>query len=154
MIDHLRPIVPGATRHAAWAALLLTVALLQGCAPTAAPPSRLRVYAADVTGGAKLCDVPRITPVGDKTTEAAITVGNDGGWCGLPVSQSGPKPYDAGLLTARPTHGTVLIHSVGDTTRIDYTPDRGFTGQDEFSVKLLPTDATLHMAVSVTPPTK
>ena len=155
MTDHRRPIPPGATRHLAWITLLLTGALVQACAPNAAAPvSRLRVYAADVAGGAKTCFVPQITPASGKTTETAMNLANDGGWCGLPVSQSGPKPYDAGLLTARPAHGTVTIHGVGDATRIDYTPDRGFTGTDSFSVKLLPGDATLRIAANVTQPAK
>ena len=42
------------------------------------------------------------------------------------------KPYSAGLLIAEPMHGKVLIHSVGDNTRIDYTPDVRFAGADSF----------------------
>ncbi len=67
------------------------------------------------------------------------------------LQQDGSKPFGAGLLMARPGHGTVVIHAVGDDTRIDYTPDRGFTGSDSFAVKLIPGDATVHVAVTVTP---
>ena len=78
---------------------------------------------------------------------------NDGGWCAIPVHQDGPKPFEAGLLTARPAHGTVLIHEVGDDTQIDYTPDHGFAGSDSFAVKLVPQgDATIQVPVTVTPP--
>ena len=49
-----------------------------------------------------------------------------------------------------PTHGSVLIHEVGDNTRIDYTPDRGFTGTDSFAVQLIPGDAKVNVAVMVT----
>lgn len=151
-----RPSRPGATRTLAWLALLLAGSLLQACGPNAGGPagSRLRVYAADLSGAAKSCSTPKTTPVAGQTTEAAITLVNDGGWCGLSVHQDGPKPFDAGLLTARPAHGTVLIHEVGDETRIDYTPDRGFAGTDSFSVKLVPNNATLRIAAAVSAPGK
>jgi hypothetical protein len=141
-----------AMRPLPWLAFLLTGILLQGCGQNAGGGgSRLRVYAADLAGAAKSCDVPRITPASGQTTNAAMKLANDGGWCGLPVHQDGPKPFDAGLLTARPAHGTVLIHAVGDETRIDYTPDRGFSGADSFSVKLVPGNGTVRVAVTVTP---
>ena len=146
-----------ATRPLAWLALSLTAIALNGCGPnagTGSAASRLRVYAADLAGGAKACEVPSIAPANGQTTQAAIKLGNDGGWCGLPVHQSGPKPFGAGLLTARAAHGTVLIHAVGDNTRIDYTPDRGFTGSDRFSVRLIPGDATIDVVATVLPPAK
>ena len=48
----------------------------------------------------------------------------------------------------------MLIHEVGDNTRIDYTPDRGFSGTDSFAVKLIPGDAKVIVAVTVTAPAK
>ena len=78
-----------------------------------------------------------------------MTVGNDGGWCGITIAQSG-QPYEAGLLTIRPTHGRVYIHTVGDSTRIDYTPDSGFTGADTFAVRTVPGNDLLRVAVTVT----
>jgi hypothetical protein len=133
---------------------LMTGLALAGCSHPEPGPvaSTARVYAADVTGAAKVCDVPKIDPVSGKGFDAAIKVTNDGGWCGIPVHQEGPKPFGAGLLEKRAAHGDVLIHEVGDDTRIDYTPDRGFAGKDAFVVKLIPGDATLHVAVTVTPP--
>ena len=155
MTDIRRPNYRGATRPFAWTALLLTGALLQGCGQNqeAGPAgSKLRMYAADLAGASKLCEVPKVNPVDGQTTEAAMKAGNAGGWCGLPVHQSGPKPYTAGLLTARPAHGSVLIHQVGDDTRIDYTPDFGFTGSDSFAVKLIPGGATIRVAVTAAKP--
>lgn len=152
MTDTRGPSHRAATRPFAWMAVLLTGVALQGCAqnPTAGTAgSKLRVYAADLTGGAKSCETPQIAPVAGQTTPAAVKMTNDGGWCGLTVHQPGPKPYDAGLLTSRPEHGTVLIHEVGDNTRIDYTPDRGFSGNDAFTVKLLPGSAIVRETVVV-----
>jgi hypothetical protein len=153
MTDHRRPTHPGATRALAWLALLLTGALAQGCAlngATGPGGSKLRMFAADLSGGAKVCEVPKVAPADGQESEAVIKLANDGGWCGIPVHQAGPKPYEAGLLVARPAHGSVLIHGVGDETRIDYTPDRGFTGTDGFTVKLIPGNATVRVNATVT----
>jgi hypothetical protein len=139
----------GAPRFLAWLALIVTGTLLQGCGTPAPPGSRLRVYAADLTGAAKSCAAPRIMPTTGKATAVTISLGNDGGWCGVSAQQSGAKPFEAGLLTGRPNHGTVLIHEVGDETRIDYTPDRGFAGSDSFAVKLLPGDVPVEATVTV-----
>jgi hypothetical protein len=155
MIENRRPSHRGATRPVAWIVLLMTGALLQACGQNGGNAgSGRRVYAADLAGAAKTCEVPTISPAGGKTTSAAIKLVNDGGWCGLPVRQDSSKPFDAGLLTARPAHGTVLIHEVGDETRIDYTPDRGFSGTDGFSVRLVPGDGTIRIAVAVAAPEK
>ncbi len=77
-----------------------------------------------------------------------MTMGNDGGWCAINIDNGG-KPFDAGLLVAEPSHGKVYIHSVGDETRIDYTPTARFTGTDAFVVKLLPGGAVLRASVTV-----
>jgi hypothetical protein len=135
---------------AGWLTLAATALLLQACAekPASAPP--IRMFAVDVAGGAKNCVVPKVTPAAGQQAEAAVKVGNDGGWCGITVSTGG-KPYAAGLLETAPAHGKVQIHTVGNDTRIDYTPERGFTGSDAFSVKLIPGDAVIRASVSVGP---
>ncbi len=140
--------------HVPGGVLLLTSLLLSACAQNRAGPagSTLRVYAADLAGAAKVCDVPSVNPVAHARTEVPVKLANDGGWCGIHVHQDGPKPFDAGLLTARPSHGNVLIHAVGDETRIDYTPDRGYVGGDTFVVRLIPGDASIRAAVTVTKP--
>jgi hypothetical protein len=145
-----------AGRRVAGTTLLMTGLLLAGCSQNPGAPggSKLRVYAADVTGAAKVCEAPKLNPAAGQITETALKVANDGGWCGLILNQDGPKPYDAGLLIARPAHGNVTIHEVGDNTRIDYTPDRGFSGSDSFAVKLVPGGGTIHVAVTVTAPQK
>jgi len=96
-----------------------------------------------------------------------MAVVNDGGWCGILVSQNAApsrsnkgawaalgatqakQPFAAGLLQTRAQHGRVYIHAVGDETRVDYTPDPGFTGNDQFAVRLIPGDPVLTVAVTV-----
>jgi hypothetical protein len=136
---------------AGWLAIAAGGILLQAC--TAKPPSgpAVRLFAADLAGGAKTCDVGKVAPVAGQETPVTVKLGNDGGWCGITIG-NGAKPYDAGLLAAAPAHGKVLIHTVGNDTRIDYTPERGFTGSDAFSVRLIPGDAIIRASVSVAPP--
>ena len=134
-------------------ALLMSAGLLQACSQAPAPAgSTTRLYAVDMAGAAKVCDAPRLSPASGEKTAVAIKLANDGGWCAIRAYQPGPKTFDAGLLLARPSHGSILIHQVGDDTRIDYTPDRRFVGNDTFTVKLLPGDATINVAVTVTAP--
>jgi len=129
-------------------AMIGLAVLLQGCAPQARPASGTRLFATDFAGGAKSCNVPKVSPTAGKETPATMTVGNDGGWCGITVDNNG-HPFSAGLLTDRPEHGQVYIHSVGDSTRIDYTPNKGFTGSDRFTVRLLPGNAVIRATVTV-----
>ena len=134
MTDNLVVPPAGTMRRAAGTALLMTGLVLAGCSHPAPAPeaSKLRVYAADLAGAAKSCEVPKVNPKAGAASQVAMKVVNDGGWCGIPVHQDGPKPFDAGLLSIRPAHGDVTIHEVGDNTRIDYTPDHGFAGNDSF----------------------
>ncbi len=139
-------------RRAAWPiAALAAACLVQGCTPPQVTASGTRLYASDLAGGAKSCAVPSVTVVDGKETPVPMTVSNDGGWCGITVSQPGPHPFSAGLLTVRPAHGKIYIHTVGDNTRIDYTPDPRFSGSDSFVVKLVPGNGVLRVAVTATP---
>jgi len=126
-------------------------AMLAGCAAKPMPPApQSRVFASDLVGGAKRCTVPPVSLVDGKDSPTTLAVGNDGGWCALGVQRNG-KAFAAGLLTQAPAHGKVFIHPVGDVTRIDYTPDRGFAGTDGFVVKLLPGEPVIRATVAVTP---
>ena len=112
--------------------------------------SGARVYAVDQQGEARVCTVPKVPALVDgKEAAVPMTVGNNGGWCAVEVARNG-SPYGAGLLMARPAHGKVLIHTVGDVTRIDYTPAPGYAGPDSFTARLIPGEATLRVTVTVT----
>jgi hypothetical protein len=131
----------------ALAALAATALVLQACEQRP-PVSRTRMFQADLVGAAKNCSVPNVTPDPSQETPVAMKMGNDGGWCAITVNNGG-KPFDAGLLVTEPAHGKVYIHSVGDDTRIDYTPNARFTGTDAFAVKLLPGGAVVTASVTV-----
>jgi hypothetical protein len=133
-----------------WFATAAAVLLLQACAQQGPSGPATSVFAADMAGAAKSCAVPKVTPAAGQPTDVTMKVGNDGGWCAISVNNNG-KPFGAGLLMAQPAHGKVLIHTVGDDTRIDYTPAARYVGADSFTVRLVPGDATIRVAVSVTP---
>ncbi|MBV1799594.1 hypothetical protein [Siccirubricoccus sp. G192] len=137
-------------------ALAAGLLALAGCAQDrpAQTASTARVYAVDLQGGAKLCTVPdQVNLSADRPAEARMVMGNDGGWCGITLAQPGPRPYTAGLVANRPEHGRVHVRTVGDRTRVDYIPDRGFTGTDAFAVRMLPGNAAMQVAVMVEPGT-
>jgi hypothetical protein len=153
MTDNRVEPLAGAFGRASGFVLLTSALLLSACSgKIEAPGSTLRVYAADLAGGARICEVSKVSPAADGVSNTSIKVVNDGGWCGIATHQDGNKPFDAGLLTTRAAHGSVTIHEVGDNTRIDYTPDRGFAGIDAFAVKLIPGNATIRVNVAVTAP--
>jgi hypothetical protein len=133
------------------AVLAASLGLLQACseAPKPVAGPRLPVYAADLSGAAKQCEAGKPALSAKQTADTAMKLSNDGGWCGVSASDGG-KPFAAGLLTARPAHGKVLIHQVGDNTRVDYVPDLGYIGPDTFTVTLLPGEPALRVAVTVT----
>ena len=137
-------------------AVAAAMALLAGCAEQPKPvASGARVFYVDTQGASSLCTVPpKVELSAGQQAEATMVVKNDGGWCGITVAQRGPKPYDAGLLVGRPEHGRVHVHKVGDVSRIDYIPDAGFGGEDRFTVRMLPGNPALRVAVTVqyTPP--
>jgi hypothetical protein len=139
-----------------WPALAIVLAGaagLQGCAKEAPSRPPATVYSEDLRGGAAHCTTSeKLTPADGQPTETRIAVGNDGGWCAVTVAAPGDEPFAAGLLTTRPQHGRVYVHTVGYATRIDYTPVRGYTGPDAFAVELLPGSATLRVSVTVQPP--
>jgi hypothetical protein len=108
------------------------------------------VFAADMTGAAKVCTAPPVTPAAGRTIDAAIKLGNDGGWCAITVNNNG-RPFEAGLLDVMPQHGKVLIHTVGNDTRIDYTPAAKYAGADAFSVRLIPGNAKVRVSATMAP---
>ncbi|PZW40847.1 hypothetical protein C8P66_12354 [Humitalea rosea] len=126
------------------------LAALAACStpPTVRRPSAT-VYAADVQGGARVCTVPQDLVLTDAPVSTRMVLQNDGGWCGIMVAQPGPRPYRLGLVTTRAQHGRVYVHTVGDATRLSYTPDPGFIGDDAFAIRLMPDSRQVQVAVTV-----
>ena len=124
----------------------LLVSLVAGCVqpPAISRQARNPVYASDLQGKAASCTASSTVPEAGKTVTATITT--DGhGWCGLTLA-NGDQPFAAGLVERRPEKGHVFIHTVGDDTRVDYTPD-AIAVADSFSVRLIPGDATVTVSV-------
>ena len=134
-------------------AVVLSAIALTACAArpqVATPRAAPVVYQVDRTGAAARCEV---APPPADGAPAAVTmrVGNDGGWCAVRAEAAPATPYAAGLLTGRPAHGSVTIHTVGYDTRIDYVPQAGYAGPDAFAVALLPGHVAVRATVTVAP---
>ncbi len=138
-------------RHFA-ALLSLPLLGLSACMtqPAAVATARLPTYSTDLSGKAANCTVSAVTLEDGKEATATMTTGG-GGWCGIPVRRS-DQPLGAGLLTQAAKGGNVYVHTVGDDTRVDYTPRAGTSGADSFTVKFIPGDATLRVTVNVDAP--
>lgn len=130
----------------AWLCLAATMILTQGCAPQGQWSG---VFRADMTGGARTCVAPATSVADGQSVVAQMQVSNEGGWCGITTSRGGTA-FASYLLVTRPAHGRVFAHRVGGNTRIDYTPDQGFTGTDSFAVRMIPGNAVIQGAVNVT----
>ena len=131
---------------------LALATLAAGCAQQATRQKGIAVYSVDQRGQARMCDATRDTTIEPgKTAEVAFKMSNDG-WCGVVVSQANDKPFAAGLVKQMPAHGKLYVHTVGDSTRVDYTPDRGYLGPDSYVVRLVPGDSMLNAVVTVATP--
>lgn len=128
------------------AVLGLAVAGLQACAPQATR-TPTRQYFVDQGGIAPTCTTSKIELKDGQEATAEMTVGGGAGRCSFSFSRDG-NPYGAGLLTLRPEHGKVYVHTVGDDTRIDYTPQPTHSGPDRFVVTLVPGNASLRVNVT------
>lgn len=119
---------------------------LAACAPQASGPagSRNPIFAIDMAGKAASCTAPDVELSQGKDSTATITTGG-GGWCGIAVTMGG-NAVTAGLLTQAPHAGKVHVHTVGDVTRVDYTP-AGPATADAFAVKFIPGDETMRVTV-------
>jgi hypothetical protein len=127
------------------------VLALQGCAskppPPPAPTEDFNV------GIAKTCTFTPVQPAAGSNVSSSITMTNDG-WCAVRTTEADRQPFLLGLVGVRPTHGTMLIQKLGGETRLEYTPNPGYTGTDSFTASLRPkaggADAAVQVAVTVT----
>lgn len=133
--------------QARYLAAFLPALGLAACAqPQQAAPSGATLYATDMKGKAALCTVEPVTLTDGKNVAETMVTGG-GGWCGIPVKRDG-KPLGAGLLTEAPRNGAVYVHTVGDDTRVDYTPRTAAVTPDKFAVKFIPGDVTMTVTVT------
>ena len=125
--------------------LVATTLAVSGCARQGTWSG---VFAVDLQGQARTCVAPATSPPDGQMVQAQVQVSNEGGWCGITANRGG-APFEAYLLVNRPQHGRVFAHRVGANTRIDYTPNTGFTGADSFAVRVIPGNAVIQGAVTV-----
>ncbi len=90
---------------------------------------------------------------GSATVE--ITLSNEGGYCAATLTAANGQPYDAPLVPVLPTHGTPRVMKYNGKTSVEYAPESGFVGKDNFTVRLIlkgtPAVTTLNVGVTVVP---
>jgi hypothetical protein len=96
------------------------------------------------------CSFTPLAALKDGSTNGVALTTGGGGWCGFGVELDG-HPYTAGLVITGAKSGKVHIHTVGDDTRIDYTPEHVPAVADSFAVRLIPGGATIQVSVNTTP---
>ena len=131
-----------------WMAAPAFALALSACTPQPGGPSasnRHPTYSVDLAGKAASCTAPEVQLTQGQAATGTISTGG-GGWCGIPVTLNGDA-LTAGLLTQAPRAGQVYVHTVGDVTRVDYTPTGAATA-DAFAVQFLPGDETMRVTVS------
>ena len=124
---------------------LAGLALAACTQPATGPNARHPTYSVDLAGKAAVCTAPAVELTRGQPATGTISTGG-GGWCGIPVTLGGDA-LTAGLLAQPPARGRVYIHTVGDETRVDYTPT-GAAASDAFTVQFLPGDETMRVTVS------
>ena len=130
-----------------FAAASLAVLALQACAPK---PSDTFVAVDELNDGiAKTCSFTPAQPKSGASVEATITMTNDG-WCSFRASETKGNAYLLGLVKQRPAHGELQIRKWGGESRVEYTPNPGYTGTDKFAVALRPNDGSADAAVVLT----
>lgn len=111
---------------------ITAAAALAGCA---VQPTAQQAAGEDLNGGiAKTCSSTPVDIAAPGAT-STITMTNDG-WCAVRLKDKDGRPFQLGLLTARPQYGRVLIQKAGGETRIEYTPENRHVGSDRFTVAL------------------
>jgi hypothetical protein len=129
--------------------------LLAGCQPKPAAVVETPDYIPPHAGPppAATCTVAPFHVPDGGTTDVAITVSNEGGYCAAKLTAASGKPFDAPLVPVLPLHGTPRVIRYNGHTSVEYTPEPGYNGHDSFIVKLIlrgqPGYTTLNMSVTV-----
>ncbi len=144
------------------AVLGILATIMAGCAkppppappPPPPPPPPLPPH----LGGppAAQCSVVPFTVADGGTVTVSMTLSDDGGYCAATLVSASGKPFDAPLVPVRPLHGHETVVKYNGKTSVEYSADKGYTGSDQFTVKLIskgtPGYTTLNMAITVVAP--
>jgi hypothetical protein len=115
--------------------------------PPPAPPAPLPYHIGPPPAAS--CTVVPFKVADGGTTDVAMAVGNDGGYCATTLTADSGKPFDVGLVPVVPDHGTPRVVRYNGKTSVEYTPDPGYTGHDSFVVHLLVHGKTNHTTLNV-----
>ena len=132
------------------AVLALTGGMLAGCATTKGP---VRAGSPNPFGYMKKSAVCNTTPIktgADGQLSTTMTVRSDDGLCELKLSQASGKTYVSFGVNPAPEHGKAFLYNLDNDTHLTYTPTMGYTGNDTFSVTLIPGEGAARKRLVVT----
>ena len=79
-----------------------------------------------------------------------MTVSSDGGWCGHGLTHN-TYAFTGGNVVQPPEHGEARIRHLASRSLIEYRAVPGYSGDDSFSVTMLPGNSTYLVDVTVKP---
>ncbi|OUI79795.1 Ig-like domain-containing protein [Acetobacter orientalis] len=132
------------------AVLALTGGMLAGCATTKGP---VQTGTPNPFGYMKKSAVCTTTPIktgADGQLSTTMTVRSDDGLCELKLAQGSGKAYASFGVSPAPEHGKAFLYNLDNDTHLTYTPTMGYTGNDSFSVTLIPGDGSARKRLNVT----
>jgi len=129
---------------------------LQGCAKqdvVAAPPPPATLPPHAGPPPARVCTVQPFSVKDGGTADVAMTISGDGGYCAATLTAASGQPFDAPLVPVPPLHGIPRVVKYNGKTSVEYAAQQGFTGHDNFIVRLIvhgkPGYTTLNVSVTV-----
>lgn len=133
------------------ATLLITCALVAGCATRPAPAPAVAI-APDPFGYQPRSAVCTVSPVvtGPQGRSVSLSVRSDDGRCAIAVSQQDGTAYASFLMQTTPSHGKAFIYNYNNQTLIDYTASTAYAGPDNFTVSLIPPGGGRRESLQVT----
>lgn len=139
--------------------LLVSLLALGSCGPGGSGYIDLTKQGAEAAELAEMCQSANSSETYDIQVgrETVLRMTNDGACAfslflitGFDGMAPGRRAYDTAVLVNRPLFGDVKFVATESATWIEYTPDAGFLGADQFSFRLLPGGGMFPVSVNVT----
>jgi hypothetical protein len=102
---------------------------------------------------AAFCSVAPFTVKTGGSADVRMIVSHEGGYCAATLVADSGQPYDAPLVPVPSLHGIPRVVRYAGKTSVEYAPQPGFVGHDNFVAQLIvrgqPGYTTLNVSVTV-----
>jgi hypothetical protein len=138
------------------AGMALLAVVAQGCAEKPPPPPPEPPPPPPPHAGpppAAFCSVAPFTVKTGGSADVRMIVSHEGGYCAATLVADSGQPYDAPLVPVPSLHGIPRVVRYAGKTSVEYAPQPGFVGHDNFVAQLIvrgqPGYTTLNVSVTV-----